>query len=85
MSAPDKAFLDEIYRRKILHSRKLTPEQRITCALELSDSVARIIRDGVRNQFPNACEDEVQRLFIERVRRVKRLDEQRCVTSPKQP
>lgn len=77
MSAPDKAFLDEIYRRKILHSRKLTPEQRITGALELSDTVARIIREGVRDQFPEASEEEVQRLFIERVRRVKRLHERR--------
>jgi hypothetical protein len=75
--APDQALFDEIYRRKLEHSRRFTPEQRFLASLELSDAMAEIMRDGVRNQFPDASEQEVDRRLMERVQRVRRLRESR--------
>ena len=74
---PDQALLDEIYRQKILAARKMTPEERIRGGFELTAYVRRRMEDGIRNQFLEADEEEVQRILKERVTRIKQLQERR--------
>jgi hypothetical protein len=74
---PDQALLDEIYRQKILAARKMTPEERIRAGFELTAFVRRRLEDGIRNQFPEANEEEVQRILKERVTRIKQTQERR--------
>lgn len=49
--------------------RRMTPEQRLMKALELSEMSRELTRAGLRERFPNASEDEIQRLFLERLER----------------
>ncbi len=70
---PSREMLDEIFRQKVEQARRMTPEQRLLEGLRQSDVAARVMADGVRQQFPNAGEDEVQRILRERVDRLRRL------------
>jgi hypothetical protein len=47
----------------------MTPEQRLLKALELSEISRALTRAGLRERFPDATEDEIQRLFLERLER----------------
>lgn len=73
----NQALFDEIFRRKVIGARQMTPEQRVVESLRHSDACARIMRDGVRHQFPAATEEEVTRILVERLRRVEQIRRQR--------
>jgi hypothetical protein len=75
--APDQPLFDEIYRRKLEHARRFTPEQRFLASLELSDAMAAILRDGVKSQFPSATAEEIDRRMQERVARARQIREGR--------
>jgi hypothetical protein len=47
--------------------RRLTPEQRLLKAFELTELSHELLRVGVRQRFPDAGEDEVQRIYLERL------------------
>ena len=74
---PSAELLDHLYRQKVLAARQMTPEERVLACFELTAFVRRGLEDGIRNQFPEASEEEVQRTLCERVARVRRLHEQR--------
>lgn len=46
---------------------RLTPEQRLLKAFELTDLSRQIFRDGLRARFPQAADDELQSLYLERL------------------
>jgi len=47
--------------------RRMTPEQRLLKAFELTDLTHELLRAGVRQRFPDAGEDEVQSIYLERL------------------
>jgi hypothetical protein len=47
--------------------RRLTPEQRLLKAFELTDLSRELFRAGLRRRFPEAGEDELQRIYVERL------------------
>ena len=47
--------------------RRLTPEQRLLKTFELTELTHELLRAGVRQRFPDAGEDEVQRIYLERL------------------
>ncbi|HSR67044.1 MAG TPA: hypothetical protein VLU25_03815 [Acidobacteriota bacterium] len=47
--------------------RKLTPEQRLAKAFELSEMSRRLFREGLRRRFPELSEEEFHRLYLERL------------------
>ncbi len=47
--------------------RRLTPEQRLLKAFELTDLSRDLFRAGLRQRFPDASEGELQRMYIERL------------------
>ncbi len=49
--------------------RRLTPEQRLLKAFELGDMARALFRDGLRHRFPDASEDRLDRLYLERLER----------------
>jgi hypothetical protein len=49
--------------------RRMTPEQRLMKALELSEMSRELTRAGLRERFPDATEEDIQRLFLERLER----------------
>lgn len=55
----------------------MTPQERVEACFELTAFVRRGMEDGIRHQFPEASEADVQRIFKERVTRIKNLQERR--------
>ncbi len=53
----------QIYLQALL---RLTPEQRLLKAFELTDLSRALFRDGLRQRFPEAAEDELQRIYLQR-------------------
>ncbi|MEE8585971.1 MAG: hypothetical protein V3T83_14090 [Acidobacteriota bacterium] len=47
--------------------RRLSPEQKLAKAFELSDMSRRLFREGLRRRFPDLSDDEFQRLYLERL------------------
>jgi hypothetical protein len=47
--------------------RRLTPEQRLLKAFELTELSRALFRDGLRQRFPGADEVEIRRLYLERL------------------
>ncbi len=47
--------------------RKMTPEQRLSKALELSETARSLFRAGLRQGFPELSDDEFHRLYLERL------------------
>lgn len=69
------ALVDPIYRDKVLRARNLPVGERISTGIELFEISFKIMRDGVRHQFPKADEAEVERILQQRLARVKQLHE----------
>jgi len=47
--------------------RRLTPEQRLLKAFELTEMSRELFRAGLRQRFPEADEAELQRIYLERL------------------
>lgn len=57
----------EIRRKQFELLRKLSPEERLTQALDLTDTVRQLVMSDLRHRHPEASEDEIRRRFIGRV------------------
>ena len=55
------------HRRYLEVLRSMTPEQRLLKAFELSDMTKALLREGLRKRFPDASEQELHRLFLDRL------------------
>ena len=49
--------------------RSLTPEQRLLKAFELGELSHELLRAGIRQRYPDAAPDEVQRIYLEQLSR----------------
>jgi hypothetical protein len=49
--------------------RRLTPEQRLFKAFELTELSRELFRAGLQQRFPAADEAELQRIYLERLER----------------
>ena len=47
--------------------RGMTPEQRLKSALDMSDFIRALFRQGLRKRFPELSEEEFQKLYLERL------------------
>ena len=47
--------------------RSMTPEQRLLRASELSEMTKALLRQGLRERFPDVSEEELHRLFLDRL------------------
>ena len=46
---------------------RLTPEQRLLTAFELTEFCRAAFRDGLHARFPEASDDELQRIYLKRL------------------
>jgi hypothetical protein len=49
--------------------RRMTPEQRLLKAFELGDLSRDLLRAGLRRRFPDATEDQLHAIYLERLER----------------
>lgn len=47
--------------------QRMTPEERLLKAFELSEMANQLFKDGLRRRFPDASEEELQRIYLERL------------------
>jgi hypothetical protein len=47
--------------------RSMTPEQRLRKAFELSEFARALFLRGLRHRFPEASEDEIKRIYLQRL------------------
>ena len=66
---------DSIYREKVLRARRMEVGRRVETGIELFENAVCVMRSGVRHQFPDADETEVEKILLERLRRVRQVHE----------
>jgi hypothetical protein len=62
-----KYIIDEGHKHQLEVLRRLTPEQRLLIAFELSENTRRIFAEGLRARFPDLSAQELAALFAERL------------------
>ena len=72
---PTKELLDAIYRERIVRARETPPEEKLLDGPRLFDLSCRIMLDGIRDQFPDADEKQVQEILTKRLELLRRLRE----------
>jgi hypothetical protein len=72
---PTKELIDEIYRERILRARETPPEEKLLDGPRLFDLSCRIMIDGIRDEHPDANEDQVQEILAQRLDLLRRLRE----------
>jgi hypothetical protein len=74
---PSKELLDEIYRDRVLRARNMPPEEKLLDGPRLFEMACRITRDGIRHQFPEADDQQVETILAQRLVLRRRLEEYR--------
>ena len=59
----------DLHRVQIEVLRRMTPEERLLKALELGDWTRQLFKQGLRERFPEASEEELQAIFLERMKK----------------
>jgi 23S rRNA A2030 N6-methylase RlmJ len=49
--------------------RRMTPEQKLAKAFELSEMARQLFRQGLRERFPELSEEDFHKLYLERLAR----------------
>lgn len=70
-----KALADAIYADKVRRARALSVGERIDTAIELFEGALGMMRDGIRAQFPEKNEADVEALLRWRLRRLRQVGE----------
>jgi hypothetical protein len=60
-------LMDELYREEVLEARNLPMEEKLILGERLFNWACSITLSGIRNQNPEASEDECQRMLRERI------------------
>ena len=58
---------------RIQHAIGLTPEQRLLAGFEQSELAIDVVKDGIRDQNPDADETTIQRLLNERIKLMRKV------------
>ncbi|HWG42299.1 MAG TPA: hypothetical protein VN688_05885 [Gemmataceae bacterium] len=74
---PTQELIDSIYRDKILRARRTSPEEKLLAGPRLFARACRLMADGIRNEFPDADEPQVQEILRARLALSRRLEESR--------
>ena len=72
---PTQELVDSIYRERILHARRQPLEDKFVQGLDLFTESCEWMKVGIRHQFPDADEPQVNQILIERVNRLRKLDD----------
>jgi len=72
---PSQALIDDIYRDRVVRARAASPEEKLLDGPRLFDRVCRIMKDGIRMHYPDANEEEVRRILLQRLAIAEKLEE----------
>lgn len=72
---PTPEFIQALYQEQIQAARATSVDDKLLGGLRLFDRSCRLMTDGIRHQHPDATEEDVQRLLLERLDLARRLEE----------
>ncbi len=75
MSTPSKELVDAVFRDRVRVARAMLPEEKLLAGARLFDRSCRIMADGIRDEFPDADEQRVQQILLERLAVIRRLEQ----------
>ncbi len=68
-------LIDELYREELREARAMPLEQKILAGQQLFEGACRMTLAGIRNQNPDASEEECREILRQRLVLQRRLDE----------
>ncbi len=71
---PSKELIDDLFRKRVLRARRMSPEEKLLAGPRLFDSMCAIMRDGIRDERPDADEAEVERILRQRLALQRKLE-----------
>ncbi len=73
---PSKELISTLRREEVERARQCPPVEKLLAGPRLFEQVCRVMADGVRHQFPDADDAEVERIVGQRLALARRLEEQ---------
>lgn len=68
-------MIDELYREEVADARKASPREKVFGGPQLFDRACMFMLAGLRNEQPDASEEELQQALIARLDLVKRVED----------
>jgi hypothetical protein len=75
MSEATQELVDQLYRAKVLAARAMPADEKLLAGLRLFEFACRVSADGIRQQHPDADEQQVQEMLAERLALGRRLEQ----------
>lgn len=75
MNPEFKELADDIYRRRVLRARAMTPGERMLEGMRLWDGVVKRMTGGIKHQYPKADAAEVDQILVRRLRRLRQVSD----------
>lgn len=72
---PTQELIDSIYRERVLRARAMPLGEKLLTGVQLFDEACQWMEVGIRSRFPEADDEEVRRILIEQVNRLRRVEE----------
>ncbi len=79
------ALIDPIYRAKVLRAREAPLSKKMGWGAEMFAEVRGRMKSGIRMQFPEADEEEVNNILLDRLNRLTRAEEMGIFKPAKSP
>jgi hypothetical protein len=67
-------LIDQLYRERVADARSMSPGQKLLLGPILFDQVCRRMEAGIRHQFPEADDERVRQILLERLRIARTLE-----------
>lgn len=72
---PSKDLVDALFWERVRRAQKMSGDEKVREGLRLYDRALAIMRDGIRHQFPQAEDAEVETILRERLARLRKMEE----------
>ena len=72
---PSQNLVDQLYRQKILLARRISPDEKLLDGMRLFERSCGLMADGIRDELPEANEQQVRDTLIGRISRLRQIDE----------
>ena len=64
---PTQELIDQLRREEFQRARDMPPEEKLIAGAVLFERACRLMMDGIRDEFPDATDEEVRRILKQRV------------------
>lgn len=73
---PSQELIDDLFWDKVERARQRSPGEKLLDGFELFEQSCHLARMGIRCDYPDASDQEVERLLREQLNRIRELEEE---------